>query len=85
MFFDLHIHANPELAINALKMGYSGMALVLSPQDYEDKSKILKNIKRTINTSPGDDKLNIKFAVEIDAKNSKDLKKQVRKFRKKST
>jgi len=83
MFFDLHIHANPELAINAQKMGYSGMALVLNPHDYGDKSKIFNNIQRTIDRFHDDEKPNIKFAVEIDAKNPKDLKKQVGKFRKK--
>lgn len=84
MFFDLHIQGNHELAMDAEKMGYSGVAIVFNSKDYKDKSEIFRKIKRTADGFQENNKPYIKFGVEIDAKNPDDLKKQVRKFRKKA-
>lgn len=84
MFFDFHIHRNHELAIEAKKMGYRGVSLVVSSKDCNDNPGIIKNLRKATNHIPEDNKFIINSGVEIHAKNPEDLKKKVKKFRKKA-
>lgn len=84
MFFDFHIHGSHELAISAEKMGYNGLALVISSYDYNEKPEILKDLHRVSDHLEESNKLHVKVGVEIHARNPEDLKKKVQKFRKKA-
>ncbi len=81
MFYDLQIHGNHKLALDARKMGYSGVALVLNSMDYKNKSAIIQDIQSTKSHFQDDPQFQIKIGLKIQAKNPTDLKKQVRKFR----
>ena len=72
MFFDFHVH-NTQLAGEAKRLGYSGIALIQSSKNY--------NKPDTIN--PHED-FSIWNGVEIYAKNPDDLRKKVQKFRERS-
>lgn len=81
MFYDLHIHGNPKLALQAQKMGYCGVSLVLNSKDYNDKSALIQDVKSFKSHLQHDTNFQIRVGLEIQAKNPADLKKQVRKFR----
>jgi RNase P/RNase MRP subunit p30 len=86
MFFDFHIHGDPEVALNAGKLGYHGVVLTACSRDCINQPETLKNLRKTvekIKTGKGDNDLHsIQIGVEIEARNPEDLKKQVNKFRK---
>lgn len=86
MFFDFHIHGGPELAIDAGKVGYHGVGLIVYSRDCINQPETLKNLRKSISNlnEDGDKHLSIQIGVEIEAKNQEDLKKQVQKFRKKA-
>jgi ribonuclease P/MRP protein subunit RPP1 len=93
MFFDFHIHPNSELAIDAGKMGYSGVVLTVCSRDCVNNPETLKNLRESadnlvsVREKKSERKENqlpsIYIGVEIDARNPADLKKKVQKFRKK--
>lgn len=68
MFFDFHVH-NVQLADEAKRLGYGGIALIQSSKNYNKPN----NINR--------DDFNIFNGVEIYAKNPDDLRKKIQKFR----
>lgn len=72
MFFDFHVH-NTQLAGEAKRLGYNGIALIQSSRNYNKPDDI----------NPQDD-FNIWNGVEIYAKNPDDLRKKVQKFRERS-
>jgi ribonuclease P/MRP protein subunit RPP1 len=75
MFFDFHVHGNSELAFEAHRLGYNGIAIIQSSKNYnQGKSEEIKEIK---------DDFKIWSGVEIYAKNPEDLKKKVQKYREK--
>jgi ribonuclease P/MRP protein subunit RPP1 len=87
MFFDFHIQENPKLAIDAEKMGYHGIALVISSNDSSYKNskgqlEVLKDLKKKCQEFQENNHLSIQIGLEILAKNPTDLKKQVKRFRK---
>jgi ribonuclease P/MRP protein subunit RPP1 len=82
MFFDFHIHGSHELAISAGNLGYSGLALVLSSHDCNEKPEILKDLRNVSENLEETNNLHVKVGVEIHARNPEDLKKKVQKFRK---
>lgn len=69
MFFDFHVHGDCNVAKEALRLGYEGVAIIQSSKKY-DPDSIYKN-----NTS------NIFSGVEIYAKNPHDLKRKIKMFR----
>lgn len=69
MFFDFHVH-NAQLAREAKRIGYSGIALIQSSRSYSKPDKI---------SSPDD--FDIWNGVEIYAKNPEDLRKKIQRFR----
>lgn len=81
MFYDLHIHGNHKLALQAQKMGYCGVALVLNSKDYKDKSALIQDVKTAKSHFYHDTNFQIRVGLEIQAKNPADLRKQVQKFR----
>lgn len=81
MYYDLHIHVNHKLALDAQNMGYCGVALVLNSKNYKDKSAIIKDLKSVKSHYQHDSNFQVKIGLEIEAKNPADLNKQVRKFR----
>jgi ribonuclease P/MRP protein subunit RPP1 len=70
MFFDFHVH-NIQLADEAKRLGYNGIAIIQSSKNY--------NKQDNIDQSNPD--FNIFSGVEIYAKNPEDLRKKVQKFR----
>ena len=72
MFFDFHVH-NTQLAEEAKRLGYNGIALIQSSRNYNKPDDI----------NPQDD-FSIWTGVEIYAKNPDDLRKKVQKFRERS-
>ncbi|MGB9978286.1 ribonuclease P protein component 3 [Methanobacterium sp.] len=70
MFFDFHVH-NIQLADEAKRLGYNGIAFIQSSRNY-NKSDNITHAK---------DNFNIWSGVEIYAKNPDDLRKKVQKFR----
>ncbi len=68
MFFDFHVHGNEKLAKEAKRLGYEGICLVRYSDEYHQA------IKKNSGAKTG---------VEIIAENSDDLKKKIRKFRRK--
>ena len=72
MFFDFHVH-NTQLAGEAKRLGYNGIAIIQSSKNYNKPDDI----------NPQDD-FNIWNGVEIYAKNPDDLRKKVQKFRERS-
>ena len=70
MFFDFHVH-NIQLADEAKRLGYNGIAIIQSSKNY--------NKQDNIDQSNPD--FNIFSGVEIYAKNPDDLRKKVQKFR----
>ncbi len=72
MFFDFHVH-NSQLAEEAKRLGYNGIALIQSSRNYNKPDDI----------NPQDD-FSIWTGVEIYAKNPDDLRKKVQKFRERS-
>ena len=72
MFFDFHVH-NTQLAEEAKRLGYNGIALIQSSKNYNKPDDI----------NPQDD-FSIWTGVEIYAKNPDDLRKKVQKFRERS-
>ena len=72
MFFDFHVHGDLDLAFEAQRLGYNGIAIIQSSKNYNSqKSKEIKN------------DFHIFTGVEIYAKNPEDLKKKVGKYREK--
>ena len=69
MFFDFHVH-NIQLAHDAKRLGYGGIALIQSS----------KNYNKVVPIKPQDD-FSIFSGVEIYSKNPDDLRKKVQKFR----
>ncbi len=69
MFFDFHVH-NIQLAPEAKRLGYSGIAFIKSSKNYNETADI----------NPPDD-FSIFSGVEIYAKNPDDLRKNVQRFR----
>jgi RNase P/RNase MRP subunit p30 len=69
MFFDFHVH-NIQLAREAKRLGYNGIALIQSSKNYNKPDNI-----------PIEDDFKIWSGVEIYAKNPEDLRKKVQKFR----
>lgn len=69
MFFDFHVH-NSQLAHEAKRLGYNGIALIQSSKNY-NKTDI----------HPIEDDFKVFSGVEIYAKNPEDLRKKVQKFR----
>nr|WP_319373066.1 RNase P subunit p30 family protein [uncultured Methanobacterium sp.] len=92
MFFDLHIHGGPELAIDAGNIGYHGVGLTVYSRDCLNQPETIKNLRKSINdlneelnlNEDGDKPISIQLCVEIEAKNQEDLRKQVQRFRKKA-
>lgn len=92
MFFDLHIHGGPELAIDAGKIGYHGVGLTVYSRNCLNQPETIKNLRKNINdlneewnlNEDRDKPISIQIGVEIEAKNQEDLRKQVQKFRKKA-
>lgn len=92
MFFDFHLDNQPELAVDAGKMGYKGVVLTACSRDCIDHPETLKNLRESadnlktqMETLKTQTKLpTIYIGVEIEAKNQVDLKKKVQKFRKKA-
>ncbi|HML04836.1 MAG TPA: RNase P subunit p30 family protein [Methanobacterium sp.] len=75
MFFDFHVHGDSDLALEAQRLGYNGVAIIQSSKNYNpQKSKEIKEIR---------DDFNIWSGVEIYAKNPEDLKKKIGKYREK--
>lgn len=72
MFFDFHVH-NTQLAGEAKRLGYNGIALIQSSRNYNKPDNI----------NPQDN-FNVWNGVEIYAKNPDDLRKKVQKFRERS-
>lgn len=72
MFFDFHVH-DIQLAEEAKRLGYSGIAFIQSSKN-EGKADKIDEIK---------DDFKIFSGIEIYAKNPEDLKKKVMKFREK--
>ena len=70
MFFDFHVH-NIQLAVEAKRLGYNGIALIQSSRSYNTPNNI----------APIEDGFNIFSGIEIYAKNPEDLKNKVQKFR----
>ena len=69
MFFDFHVH-NIQLAREAKRLGYNGIALIQSSKNYNKPDNL-----------PIEDDFKIWSGVEIYAKNPEDLRKKVQKFR----
>ncbi len=80
MFFDFHIHGNPKLALEAEKMGYQGVALVLSSRDSNSNNSKRNSSKKSqrpsSNGSIASSSNDLKNQVEI----LKDLKKTCQQF-----
>jgi len=73
MFFDFHVHGDSNLAFEAQRLGYSGIAIIQSSKNYNSqKSAEIKEIRENFNIWSG---------VEIYAKNPEDLKNKVGKYR----
>lgn len=72
MFFDFHVH-NTQLADEAKRLGYNGIALIQSSRNYNKPDDI--NLPKDFSIWNG---------VEIYAKNPDDLRKKVQKFRERS-
>jgi ribonuclease P/MRP protein subunit RPP1 len=80
MFFDFHIHGDHKLAMEAINLGYHGIALVRDSEEFEKNNLLngnvskqhIKNISQPL----------VLKGVEIKAKNPEDLKKKINKFRK---
>jgi ribonuclease P/MRP protein subunit RPP1 len=70
MFFDFHVH-NIQLAEEAKRLGYNGIALIQSSKNYNKQD----------NMDLSNHDFNIFSGVEIYAKNPEDLRKKVQKFR----
>lgn len=73
MFFDFHVHGNVQLAKEAKRLGYDGVALIQSSKNYNNED--LNNLTEI------EDDFKIFKGIEIFAKNPDDLKKKVQKFR----
>ena len=87
MFFDFHIHGDPEIALNAGKLGYHGVVLTVCSRDCNNQPETIKNLRKSvekIKSDNGENLISIQIGVEIEARNPEDLKKKVNKFRKKA-
>ncbi len=73
MFFDFHIHGDIQLAKEAKRLGYNGVALIQSSKNYSKED--LNDVTEI------EDDFKIFQGIEIFAKNPDDLKKKVQKFR----
>lgn len=73
MFFDFHVHGDVQLAKEAKRLGYDGVALIQSSKNYNNED--LNNLTEI------EDDFKIFKGIEIFAKNPDDLKKKVQKFR----
>lgn len=73
MFFDFHVHGDCTLAREAYRLGYNGIALIQSSNNYR------KDLWDDINEI--DPEFKIFSGVEIYARNNQDLKKKINKFR----
>ena len=76
-FFDLHVHANPELVKEAERLGFAGVSLTYDFDNYKSNFEEFKEIEKNSN-------ILIKKCLEISCKNPEELKKKVQKSRKKS-
>lgn len=76
MFFDIHVHGDEGLVREAKRLGYDGICIVYYSDEYSQKMNDFRKIK---------DKFDIQIhkGVEITAKNVEDLRKKIKKFRKK--
>lgn len=74
MFFDFHVH-DIQLAKEAKRLGYNGVALIQSSKNYS--KEYFNDIEKI------EDDFKIFKGIEIFAKNPDDLKKKVQKFRSK--
>ncbi len=78
MFFDLHVHGNENIIKEAERLGFTGIAVTRYFEDYN--SKFLKEFEDLeLNSN-----ILLKKSVEIACKNPEDLKKKVKKSRKKA-
>ncbi|MGF7118237.1 ribonuclease P protein component 3 [Methanobacterium oryzae] len=73
MFFDFHVHGDIQLAKEAKRLGYNGVALIQSSKNYSNED--LSDVTEI------EDDFKIFKGIEIFAKNPEDLKKKVQKFR----
>ncbi|WP_223791226.1 ribonuclease P protein component 3 [Methanobacterium spitsbergense] len=78
MFFDLHVHGNENIIKEAERLGFTGIGVTSYFEDYN--SKFLKEFEDLeLNSN-----ILLKKSVEIACKNPEDLKKKVKKSRKKA-
>ncbi len=78
MFFDLHVHGNENIIKEAERLGFTGIGVTRYFEDYN--SKFLKEFEDLeLNSN-----ILLKKSVEIACKNPEDLKKKVKKSRKKA-
>ncbi|MGZ7109013.1 MAG: ribonuclease P protein component 3 [Methanobacterium sp.] len=73
MFFDFHVHGDSRLALEAYRIGFSGIGAIQSSKNYK---KDFFNDFKEINPD-----FKIFTGVEIHAQNNKDLKNKLNKFR----
>jgi ribonuclease P/MRP protein subunit RPP1 len=80
MFFDFHIHGNHKLALEALKLGYHGVALINHSEELGKHPNIIKSTAEYKQHFENASQLFILKGVEIKAKNPEDLKRKIQKF-----
>lgn len=81
MFFDFHIHGDHKLAMEAINLGYHGIALISDSEEFEKRPNLLNGTVSKEHIKNISQPLILK-GVEIKAKNPEDLKKKINKFRK---
>jgi len=96
MFYDLHVHYYPGIDEDAVKMGYSGLVFVKSSEELSTadnvenseadnaKNSKVNNTENILISSETHYSLSVFKGIEIKAKNQEDLKRKVKKFRKKA-
>ena len=78
IFFDLHVHGNMGIIKETERLGFTGIGITRYFEDYNSKF-LMEFQDLTLNSN-----IILKKAVEIYCKNPQDLKKKVKKSRKKS-
>ncbi len=73
MFFDFHVHGDSKLALEAYRLGFSGVAIIQSSKNYH--KDLINDFKDTLPD------FKIFHGVEIHAQNVKELKKKMNKFK----
>ena len=78
MFFDLHVHGNENVIIEAERLGYAGLGLTRYFEDYNEE------FSREFDILDDSSNIIIKKCIEISCKNPEDLRKKVQKSRRKA-